>query len=140
MTPELLEATECLMVLQKRKGEEARATTAAATTTAAAAETTVAQGEATEAPQQSDQDLEEDDGWQCPCPGRRGRRDSESDVNLIRRLRPFDAVELGSGWRDVCDLAKGDEAVSGVNPISCGTSHTVCSPSLVNDRMILHTV
>jgi glucose dehydrogenase len=64
MTPELLEATECLMVLQKRKGEEARATTAAATTTAAAAETTVAQGEATEAPQQSDQDLEEDDGWQ----------------------------------------------------------------------------
>lgn len=66
MTPELLEATECLMALQKRKGEEAAATTtaAAATTTAAAAETTVAPGEATEAPQQSDQDLEEDDGWQ----------------------------------------------------------------------------
>jgi hypothetical protein len=43
------------MAFQKRKGEEAAAT---------AAETTVAQGEATEAPQQSDQNLEEDDGWQ----------------------------------------------------------------------------
>jgi hypothetical protein len=46
-------------------------------------------------------------------------------VNLIRRLRPSNAVELDSGWRDDVVWDKGDEAVSRGNFIRCGTSHAV---------------